>query len=61
MQLLLDTSSFLWFIGGSSKLSLKARELMEDFNNDLVISVASLWEIAIKVNIGKLEWLSGRF
>jgi len=57
MRALLDTSSFLWFIAGSDKLSLEAREIIEDFNNELVLSVASLWEIAIKVSIGKLELL----
>lgn len=57
MRLLLDTSSFLWFVAGSDRLSLKARELMEDFDNALVLSVASLWEMAIKVSIGKLELL----
>ena len=57
MRLLLDTSSFLWFIAGSDKLSKNARELMEDFDNKLVLSVASLWELAIKVSIGKLEIL----
>jgi len=57
MRLLLDTSSFLWFVAGSDKLSRKARELMENFDNELVLSVASLWEMAIKVSIGKLEML----
>ncbi len=55
MRLLLDTSSFLWFVAGSNKLSRKARKLMEDFDNELALSVASLWEMAIKVSIGKLE------
>ena len=55
MRALLDTSSFLWFIGGSKKLSAKAREVMENYDNELVMSVASLWEIAIKLSIGKLE------
>ena len=57
MRLLLDTSSFLWFVAGSDRLSRKARELMENFDNELILSMASLWEIAIKVSIGKLELL----
>ncbi len=57
MRALLDTSSFLWFIAGSDRLSGEAREVMENFDNELVLSVASLWEIAIKVSIGKLELL----
>lgn len=55
MRILIDTSTFLWFIGGSRKLSKKAIEIIENFDNELVMSVASLWEIAIKDSIGKLE------
>ncbi|XCN74360.1 MAG: type II toxin-antitoxin system VapC family toxin [Candidatus Electrothrix aestuarii] len=55
MRVLLDTCAFLWFIGGSERLSRPARDLMEDFDNSLYLSLASLWEIAIKINIGKLE------
>lgn len=54
MPLLLDTHAFLWFISGDSQLSATARQLIEDTENDIFISVASLWEIAIKVSIGKL-------
>ena len=57
MRALLDTSSFLWFIAGSDSLSIKARDLIVDMNNDLFLSVASLWEIAIKMSIGKLKLL----
>ena len=60
MKLLLDTHSFLWFIGGSSRLSLTARNLIEDSENQRLLSMASLWEMAIKVSIGKLR-LAGRF
>ncbi len=54
MKFLLDTHTFLWFIMGSSKLSKKARELMEDASNARLLSIASLWEMAIKVSLGKL-------
>nr|VFJ87427.1 MAG: PIN domain nuclease, a component of toxin-antitoxin system (PIN domain) [Candidatus Kentron sp. H]VFJ89015.1 MAG: PIN domain nuclease, a component of toxin-antitoxin system (PIN domain) [Candidatus Kentron sp. H]VFJ95736.1 MAG: PIN domain nuclease, a component of toxin-antitoxin system (PIN domain) [Candidatus Kentron sp. H] len=57
MRLLLDTSAFLRFIAGSDRLGDKTRALMEDFDNALVLSVASLWEMAIKVSIGKLQLL----
>ncbi len=57
MRVLLDTSAFLWFISGSDLLSLNARNIMLDFNNDLVLSAVSLWEIAIKTSLGKLELL----
>jgi PIN domain nuclease of toxin-antitoxin system len=58
MQALLDTNAFLWFISGSDRLSNTARDYMADFNNDLLLSTASLWEIAIKTSLGKLELLS---
>jgi PIN domain nuclease of toxin-antitoxin system len=54
MKLILDTHAFLWFIMGSSRLSKKARELMENSNNERLLSIASLWEMAIKVSLGKL-------
>jgi PIN domain nuclease of toxin-antitoxin system len=55
MKLLLDTHSFLWFIGGSSQISPSARTLIEDITNDVFISVASLWEMAIKISLGRLQ------
>lgn len=54
MRLLLDTHSFLWFIGGDERLSEVARELISDIDNEVLLSLGSLWEIAIKVSIGKL-------
>lgn len=55
MKLLIDTHIFLWFIWGNSNLAIKIRELIEDRNNQIYLSIASLWEMAIKVNIGKLK------
>jgi PIN domain nuclease of toxin-antitoxin system len=55
MRLLLDTHAFLWFIMGSGNLSVTARALMENTANERLLSVASLWEIAIKTSIGKLS------
>ena len=54
MKLLLDTHAFLWFIMGSLDLSAAARTQIEDVANEKFLSVASLWEIAIKLSIGKL-------
>lgn len=54
MNILLDTHAFLWFIAGSENLSDKARELIEDEANHVFLSAASLWEMAIKVSLGKL-------
>jgi PIN domain nuclease of toxin-antitoxin system len=55
VNLLLDTHAFLWFIAGNSSLSRKARAGIEDENNRVLLSVASLWEIAIKVSLGKIK------
>jgi PIN domain nuclease of toxin-antitoxin system len=54
MKLLLDTQSFLWFISGDPKLSKTARQLIETVDNQSYISMASLWEMAIKISLGKL-------
>ncbi|MBW4683230.1 MAG: type II toxin-antitoxin system VapC family toxin [Microcoleus vaginatus WJT46-NPBG5] len=56
MRLLLDTHTFIWFFTGNSKLSDAARLLMEDENNDKRISIASIWEMAVKQSIGKLNF-----
>ena len=55
MRPLLDTHSFLWFISGSSKLSQTARTLIEEPSNQPFLSIASLWEMAIKLSLGKLS------
>jgi PIN domain nuclease of toxin-antitoxin system len=54
MRALLDTHAFLWFIFADAKLKASAKATMLDPNNQLLLSVASLWEIVIKVSIGKL-------
>lgn len=54
MRLLLDTHTLLWFLAGDPKLSGAARGLVEDDGNEVLVSVGTLWEIAIKVSLGKL-------
>jgi PIN domain nuclease of toxin-antitoxin system len=54
MKLLLDTHTFLWFIEGNLNLSKAARSLIEDEGNQRFLSIASLWEMAIKVSMNKL-------
>jgi PIN domain nuclease of toxin-antitoxin system len=54
MRLLLDTHTFLWFIADDPHLPTQARTLLES-DAELLLSTASLWEIAIKVSIGKLS------
>lgn len=55
MNLLLDFHAMLWFFWDDSRLSAKAKQLIEDPGNRKLVSIASCWEIAIKVNIGKLK------
>lgn len=55
MKLLLDTHTFLWFIGGNFNLSNTARNAIENISNQRFISIATLWEISIKISIGKLK------
>ena len=56
MRILLDTSVFLWCVAGEvSKLSAHAASAVKDETNELLLSAASLWEIALKVRAGKLE------
>jgi PIN domain nuclease of toxin-antitoxin system len=54
MRFLLDTHAFLWFVIGSPNLSAGARALIEDETGERFLSVASLWEMAIKLSTGKL-------
>ena len=55
MNLLLDTHAFLWFLEGNNELSKKARECIENPENAKFISIASIWELAIKLNLRKLK------
>ena len=55
MRLLLDTHAFLWFVAGDTTISKHARALIEDEANDKFVSLASLWEIAIKTSLLKLQ------
>ena len=52
--MLLDTHAFLWWIADSERLSGPARSAIADESNDIVVSAASVWEIATKYRIGKL-------
>jgi PIN domain nuclease of toxin-antitoxin system len=54
VRLLLDTSTFLWIVGGAKQLSPRARELFSDPANEAFLSAASAWEIAVKHRLGKL-------
>ena len=55
MRLLLDTHSFLWYIEDDDRLSQTAEQIISDIENEVLLSIGSLWEIAIKYGIGKLS------
>lgn len=68
MNLLLDTHAFLWFATGDERLSDAARAAISVPSNRRLVSAASVWEMAIKVSLGKLdvsgeldEWLRKAF
>ena len=54
MRALLDTHAFLCFIFADAKLKASSKAAILDLNNQMLLSIASLWEIVIKVSIGKL-------
>lgn len=55
MKYLLDTHVLLWTIAGSENISKKARAIIKNRNNEVCVSAVSLWEIALKVRINKLD------
>lgn len=55
MKFLLDTHALLWWMDGSAALGVSKRALIEDPGNDVLVSIASLWEVVIKVQVGKLK------
>jgi len=55
MRLLLDTHALIWWLADDRRLGPQARALIADPANQVLVSVVSLWEIVIKVRIGKLE------
>ena len=54
MRLLLDTHAFLWWVGGERPLGRRARAAVADPGNEVLLSIASFWEIAIKISLGRL-------
>lgn len=55
MKLLLDTHTLIWWDSQSSRLSAKALQAITDSNNQTSFSVVSIWEMAIKLSLGKLK------
>jgi PIN domain nuclease of toxin-antitoxin system len=59
MHLLLDTHILLWYFEADEKLSEKARILIEDSKNKKFISIATIWELSIKLSINKIYFEDG--
>lgn len=55
MAYLLDTHALLWFLGGSSNLPDSLRDLLQDPEQQIYASLISYWEMAIKLQLGKLK------
>jgi PIN domain nuclease of toxin-antitoxin system len=60
MDLLLDTHAFIWFLNGDSQLPASVKNLIADTSNRCFVSIGSIWEVAIKSSLNKLE-LQGDF
>ena len=56
MRLLLDTHTFIWYVTNNPKLSLTAQQLINDGTNEVLLSIVSIWEMAIKHSVGKLSF-----
>lgn len=54
MKLLLDTPIFLWYVTADLRLPMLFRDAIREPKNEVFLSVASLWEITVKYNLGKL-------
>ncbi len=54
-RLLLDTHALIWWMNGSSQLGPMSKQLIAEKNNQIYVSAASIWEMSIKRQMGKLE------
>ena len=59
MHLLLDTHAFVWWLADDPLLGSKARTAIGNVNNRVLVSAASIWEIATKVRLGKMKSAAG--
>ena len=55
MRVLLDTHTFLWWLSNDARLGRKARERIADRSNEVLLSVASVWELTIKSAMGRFD------
>jgi PIN domain nuclease of toxin-antitoxin system len=54
MRFLLDSHILLWFLEGNKLLTKSRRQIIANSQNDVFVSIASLWETAVKISLGKL-------
>lgn len=54
MKYIIDTHTLIWFLEDNPKLSIRAKNAMENSRNQCFVSIVSLWEIAVKVSLEKL-------
>jgi len=59
MKILLDTCSVLWFLNGNEKMQAYTRGMISDNRNIIYVSIATVWEVAVKMSIGKLDFDGG--
>lgn len=59
MNQILDTHTLIWFLNGDDRLSLKARLSIENNQGNNFVSIASIWEISIKLSLGKFNFNKG--
>ncbi len=52
---LVDTHTLIWSFENNKKLPQKTKDIIDDANNEIFVSIASFWEIAIKISNGKLD------
>jgi len=55
MRLLLDTHTFIWFVEDAPQLPANVKNLIENSQNEIFLSIVSLWEMAIKIQLKKLD------
>jgi PIN domain nuclease of toxin-antitoxin system len=53
---LIDTHAAMWFFNGNDRLSETASRILRDISNSVSLSIVSVWELAIKIGIGKLDF-----
>lgn len=59
MDILLDTHAAIWFFAGDERLAKTAMNVMQSLDNALYVSIASVWELGIKMSAGKLGFIGG--